>query len=398
MERLRGSRKPTVWKCPGLPGPLPYRSRPTFSHIPTDRCAVGRTGAGADGPAADSRQTHFGCVWLKIDSRAAKVSLENPPFRTWSKTRFFPATSPRKARRGTHSAATPRRGPARNRWGRPRPAAKADGPPRHPLRCGAPPGCTRCTPPPRAPTAPAFAWDRLSSYTHRPTRSRPHGAGGRWAGGRFPTNPLWVRLAKNRLTSSKSRPREPAFLDLVEIRRLGLVCPAACSLPPTALRTKAPTPDLHQGAYPRPAPSRLPPTYLAACPPTGPLRRRCPASAGACRAPPALPAARDQGARPRRRAGKSRKKKLDGWVRSVPYLAAHPPPPFAPRRLPPHLHRAAYPPPVRKTTKSKLGGPGEKGGGEPTEGSRAKERKIWVDAVEAGGSTVLQLEGTRLAG
>jgi hypothetical protein len=92
MGRLRGPREPTVWKCPGLPGQLPHRSRLTFSHIPTDRCAVGRTGAGADGPAVDSRQTHFWCVWLKIDSRAAKVNLESPPFRTRSGFFFFPAT------------------------------------------------------------------------------------------------------------------------------------------------------------------------------------------------------------------------------------------------------------------------------------------------------------------
>ena len=108
MGRLGGSREPTVWKCPGLPGQLPHRSRLTFSHIPTDRCAVGRTGAGADGPAVDSRQTHFWCVSLKIDSRAAKVSHENPPFRTWSKSSsFFFRTNAQKARRDAHSAATP---------------------------------------------------------------------------------------------------------------------------------------------------------------------------------------------------------------------------------------------------------------------------------------------------
>jgi hypothetical protein len=49
------------------------------------------------------------------------------------------------------------------------------------------------------------------SYTHRPLRGGAHGGGGRWASGRFPTNPLLVRLAKNRLTSSKNQPREPAF-------------------------------------------------------------------------------------------------------------------------------------------------------------------------------------------
>lgn len=45
--------------------------------IPGGRRAAGRTAAGADGPAVGSRQTRSGCVWLKTDSRAAKVNLEN---------------------------------------------------------------------------------------------------------------------------------------------------------------------------------------------------------------------------------------------------------------------------------------------------------------------------------
>ena len=252
-----------MWKCPGLPGPLPHRSRLTFSHIPTDRCAAGRTGAGADGPAVDSRQTHFWCVWLKIDSRAAKVSLENPPLRTWSeKKKLF--LSRRWRRNATGGCAT-----------RCRSGGEAARSTRRAGR-GAPRSGPRNEP---AATAPAFAWDCLSSYTHRPLRSGAHGCGGRWAGGRFPTNPLLVRLAKNRLTSSKSQPREPAFSDSVETAHPGLgetrpgACLVPCRLPPT-YHDAYPPPPSHQAAYPRPTkrptpdlPSRLPPTYHAAYPP-----------------------------------------------------------------------------------------------------------------------------------
>jgi hypothetical protein len=73
---------------PGLPGLPPHRSRLTFSHIPTDRCAAQRTGPGADGPAVDFRKTHFRCVWLKIDSRAAKINPKVMTFRTWPKSVF----------------------------------------------------------------------------------------------------------------------------------------------------------------------------------------------------------------------------------------------------------------------------------------------------------------------
>lgn len=100
----------------------------TFSHIPTDRCAVGRTGAGADGPAADSRQTHFWCVWLKIDSRAAKVNLENPPFRTLSKSFFFLSRpTPEKPAAGARDPFSADAGAYRGRRHRCTPAAIAGG-------------------------------------------------------------------------------------------------------------------------------------------------------------------------------------------------------------------------------------------------------------------------------
>jgi len=94
--------------------------------------------------------------------------------------------------------------------------------------------------------------------THRPLGGRPHGAGGRWAGGRFPTSPLWVRLAKNRLTSSRSQPWEPAFTlrPTPDLRRGAYAPPAPRCLPAT--HTELPTPDLNQGAYP-------PPVWETAC-------------------------------------------------------------------------------------------------------------------------------------
>ena len=171
-----------MWKCPGLPGQLPHRSRLTFSHIPTDRCAAGRTGAGADGPAVDSRQTHFWCVWLKIDSRAAKVSLENPPFRTWSEKKK-PLFLSRRWRRNATGGAQHAAGAVV----RLRTAPGALGVVHHAQgRRALPPAAGRRGGGPRnepAATAPAFAWDCLSSYTHRPLRSGAHGCGGRWAGG-----------------------------------------------------------------------------------------------------------------------------------------------------------------------------------------------------------------------
>ena len=81
--------KTPVWRSPGLPGLPPHRSRLTFSHIPTDRHAALRTGPGAGGLAVDFRKTHFGCVSLKIDSRAAKVNPKVMTFRTWPEFFFF---------------------------------------------------------------------------------------------------------------------------------------------------------------------------------------------------------------------------------------------------------------------------------------------------------------------
>lgn len=73
----------TGTRCPAFASGLP------LPHIPTDRCAAARTGGGADGPAADSRKTYFWRVPLKIDSRAAKINPELPPFWTLSKFIFL---------------------------------------------------------------------------------------------------------------------------------------------------------------------------------------------------------------------------------------------------------------------------------------------------------------------
>ena len=75
-------------RSPGSPDYLPTGLDLTFSHIPTDRHAALRTGPGADEPAVDFRKTHFGCVSLKIDSRAAKVNPIVMTFRTWPKIFF----------------------------------------------------------------------------------------------------------------------------------------------------------------------------------------------------------------------------------------------------------------------------------------------------------------------
>ena len=299
---------------------------------------------------------------------------------------FGSATHARKARRGTHSAATPPQGlvasrrkcpraraarrdrslaarrPGGGATGRPRPRRGEErgrgrgDQPAAAHRCGrsvvpagtavrgaagtaAVPGTGRAAGgrrrrPPNRPGShcpgSAFARDCLSSYTHRRPRSRPHVPGGLWASGRFPTNPFLVRLAKNRLASSKSQPREPAFsgrrdrfsgprekrpprprllggacrpwpghrgarvggawrrggpeIAKQKIRRLGLV----------VFRTTLPTPH--------PAPSRPPPT--------GHAQRQGPVSTGGAGRP-----------------GTSRSKRPDGWVWGFSHHAAYPPPP-----------------------------------------------------------------------